>query len=177
MFAWFCLYRQNWQCHLTGFLPFQVYSVGFVVEVNGRVPEENERALEDLIEVCHLHILSYVGSRRREKQVWDDVLELRCANLLAGIHTCWAKCGHDGKAAWTKHLGGSVIIDNDAKIINECLQDSNLMVLAIKTPYQQHGRLAASMVFETFDGFFNKLIKNGGPGFPGCKQIISIQYI
>lgn len=28
MSAGFCLYRQTWQCHLTGFPPFQVYSVG-----------------------------------------------------------------------------------------------------------------------------------------------------
>ena len=57
--------------------------------IDGRVAAENEAALEKLLEQCEVHIVSYVESYRWQKQLWDDVLELKCSSLLAGVHCCW----------------------------------------------------------------------------------------
>ena len=57
--------------------------------IDGRVAAENEAALEKLLERCEVHIVSYVESYRWQKQLWDDVLELKCSSLLAGVHCCW----------------------------------------------------------------------------------------
>ena len=123
------------------------------LEIGGRVPEENEAALEKLLEVAEVHILSYVESTSRQRKLHQDVQDLRCFAQLAGVHTCWGRWGKDGKADWCEHLGASAIFDNHGGVIDECLtfkKHLHLLCFAIQTEKQSHKKLQQSLVFQTF---------------------------
>ena len=123
------------------------------LEIGGRAPEENEAALEKLLEVAEVHILSYVESTSRQRKLHQDVQDLRCFAQLAGVHTCWGRWGKDGKADWCEHLGASAIFDNHGGVIDECLtfkKHLHLLCFAIQTEKQSHKKLQQSLVFQTF---------------------------
>ncbi|CAJ1430453.1 unnamed protein product [Effrenium voratum] len=59
------------------------------LEIDGEVPEENEEALQKLLEVAHVHILSYVESSSRERKVHQHAKALKCFGKakLTGVTT------------------------------------------------------------------------------------------
>ena len=119
------------------------------LEIDDRVPEENEEALEKLLEVAEVHIVSYVESTYRQKRVHEDTQDLRCFKQLAGVHTCWGKWGQDSKAEWCEYLKANAIFDNNGQVIRECLK-KHILSFAIRTYRQQRKKLKANMVFPTF---------------------------
>ena len=128
------------------------------------VPDSHAKALQSLMEVADVHILSYVGSWIREQSVnWDTkaLIPKSQYDELKGIHTTWQKTGITGKADWCYWLGASAIFDDDSSIINECL-DNGIKTFAIMTKHCHHDDIPSRYVFRDFpeavEGFLETLV-------------------
>ena len=122
------------------------------LEVRDVVPPEHIKALRELCKVCkEVHILSYVESSKREKQVKQDAYDFLPKDLWerAKVHVTYSRTGAGGKMAWCKDFGVNIIFDDSPEIIQECY-NSGLMAFAICTKWCKHGNLPQSMVFDTF---------------------------
>ena len=120
------------------------------LEKEDTVPESHQEALEQLMQVADVHILSYVGTRNRMAQVHQDVKDMvRAMAQLAGVHTCWHKTGWQGKAAYCIWLKASAIFDDDEKICTECF-GKGIETYALMSGSSSHNYLPSRRVFKDF---------------------------
>lgn len=119
--------------------------------LKGGVPPKHLAALRTLLQVASVHIVSYVETWTRAKEVAALALALPCRASLSGVHTCWRRTGKHGKAAWCKYLGATVIFDDCGcgQVIQEC-DSQGLLALAICTKDEQHHGHRSSLVFKDF---------------------------
>ena len=114
------------------------------------MPESHQEALEQLMQVADVHILSYVGTRNRMVQVHQDIRDMvRAMAQLAGVHTCWHKTGWQGKAAYCIWLKASAIFDDDEKICAECF-GKGIETYALISGSSSHNYLPSRRVFKDF---------------------------
>ena len=83
------------------------------------ISAENMAALNCLLQVCKVHIISSVGSNWRKKQVLKDIRDLPQFDKLASHHAIMVQTGVGGKVDWACYLGCEAIFDDQAKIIKE----------------------------------------------------------
>lgn len=119
------------------------------LEVNEDVPGPNMTGLNQLLSVAQVHILSYVGTAKRKKEVEVDMASLPQYWNLSGCHTTFNKHGLWGKASWCEWLGATTIFDDTNSICQECL-GKGIKVYAIRTAKEDHSNLDPSCVFDTF---------------------------
>ena len=113
------------------------------LEKNNVVTAAALTGLEQLLDHCTVHILSFVQTWSRQQAVyWDtqQMLPSQVYRRLAGIHTCWQ---------WVKYLGGECIFDDAPEIIDEC-RGAGIRCYAICSRHCQHNSLPSSMVFTNF---------------------------
>ena len=116
------------------------------------VPESHIKALRGLVKATkEVHIVSYVESEKRERQVKKDARDFLPKDLFEQlkVHCTWKRTGPGGKKEVCKYLGASVIFDDSPEVAQECLQ-GGLMVFAICTKWCRHGDMPQSMVFSDF---------------------------
>ena len=122
------------------------------LEVRDMVPESHIKALRGLVKATkEVHIVSYVESEKRERQVKKDARDFLPKDLFEQlkVHCTWKRTGPGGKKEVCKYLGASVIFDDSPEVAQECLQ-GGLMVFAICTKWCRHGDMPQSMVFSDF---------------------------
>ena len=121
------------------------------LEVNNSMPPQNAAALEKLLEVANVHILSYVETKWRECKVHRQVKQLLpdLWERVSSINCCFERIGKDGKASWCKWLGATVIMDDCNEIILEC-QGEGLMCFAIVSRHERHGNLPVGVIYDDF---------------------------
>ena len=123
------------------------------LEKANTVPPNHIRALERLLAVANVWILSFVNSRSRQQAVQLDAQSLlpgRTYSKLEGVRTCWGRSGPNGKAEWRKGFQAVAIIDDSAEVIQEC-RFAGIKCYAISAKHCQHHTLPSSMVWKSFD--------------------------
>ena len=122
------------------------------LEIKDQVPESHIQALRQLCKECHqVHIVSYVESAKREKQVTQDAWDFLPRDLYhqVQVHCTYQRTGPGGKFNSCLNLGATVIFDDSTEVAKECMQNG-LMVYAICTKWCKHGDLPQSLVFNNF---------------------------
>ena len=135
----------------------------WTLEVHNDISPDNMQALEKLLEKADVHLLSYVGSWKRQVAVLKDMANLpaEIRDKLASFSTTWEACGVGGKCDLACRWGCSSIFDDTADIINESLV-WGLDVYAIKTPHEQHDFLEKKMVSPTFAAAVKAWLRKNG---------------
>ena len=127
------------------------------------VPDSHQEALERLMEVAEVHVLSYVNTIWRQGQVHQDVRDqVRAMHRLGGVHTTWQKCGSQGKAAWCKYLGATAIFDDDERICVECF-GKGIDTFALMSGHSHHNYIPARCVFRDFVEAVDEYIERLAP--------------
>ena len=94
------------------------------LEKDDEVPESHLEALEKLLgKADEVHLLSYVGSWKRQGQVMHDMytkLPQWMLDEMASIATCWEKTGVGGKCAIACDWGCHAVFDDAHDILREC---------------------------------------------------------
>ena len=105
---------RSWWSSLTGTTP---------LEKDNKVPGSHLKALEKLLGKAEVHLLSYVGSWKRQGQVMHDMystLPQWKLDEMASIATCWEKTGVEGKCAIAYDWGCQAVFDDAHDIPREC---------------------------------------------------------
>ena len=107
------------------------------LEKGDKVSWANSKALTKLLEKADVHLLSWVGSKKRELKAVQDMSALAQADQLTAMTTCYKKTGEGGKVDYACEVGACAIFDDCREIIQEGLR-WDLQVYPIKTHHQQH---------------------------------------
>lgn len=91
------------------------------LEKGNKMPEASLQALEQLLTVVDVHIISWVGSEDRFEKTMDQIPKLLGSTLKkVKSHRCtYAFTGHDSKVDWACHFGALCIMDDNSEVINE----------------------------------------------------------
>ena len=92
------------------------------LEKDDDVSADNMAALTCLLQVAKVHLISFVGSGSRKKQVLKDMKMLPQYDKLSTSMAIFNQLGEDGKVDWACHLGCTVIFDDQPEIIKEAKQ-------------------------------------------------------
>ena len=129
------------------------------IELNNKVPRSHQMAMQALLEVADVHIVSYVHTYTRHAAVLWDAKELWCHSQLAGVHTCWVQCGDDGKLGWCKYLNAVAIFDDCNDILVDCKR-AGIEVYGITSKHSQHGNLSVKEVYANLPEAVQDFIDN-----------------
>ena len=119
------------------------------LEKGDKVSWANSKALTKLLEKADVHLLSWVGSKKRELKVVQDMSALAQVDQLTAMTTCYKKTGEGGKVDYACEVGACAIFDDCREIIQEGLR-WNLQVYPIRTHHQQHTYLDEDSSYYTF---------------------------
>ena len=91
------------------------------LEKGNKMPEASLQALEQLLTVVDVHIISWVGSEDRFEKTMDQIPKLLGSTLkkVKSYRCTYAFTGHDSKVDWACHFGALCIMDDNSEVINE----------------------------------------------------------
>ena len=95
------------------------------LEKGNKVPEKNLKALETLMLLAEVHIISWVGSQARYDATLEQIEDLLPAETLKRVssYQCiWTMLGQDGKIDWACWLEAEAIFDDQPDVIKEGAQ-------------------------------------------------------
>ena len=95
------------------------------LEKGNAVPEKNLKALETLMLLAEVHIISWVGSQARYEATLEQIEDLLPAETLKKVssYQCiWQMLGQDGKIDWACWLEAEAIFDDQPDVIKEGAQ-------------------------------------------------------
>ena len=95
------------------------------LEKGNKVPEKHLKALETLMLLAEVHIISWVGSQARYDATLEQIEDLLPAETLKKVssYQCiWTMLGQDGKIDWSCWLEAEAIFDDQPDVIKEGAQ-------------------------------------------------------
>ena len=128
------------------------------LEKDDDVSADNMAALTCLLQVAKVHLISYVASEKRKKQVLKDMKLLPQYDHLTSCHAIWEQVGQDGKVDWACHLGCIVIFDDQPQIIKEA-KTWGLDAYGIEHPKAKHSGLYWATFADAVLDYLDKLSK------------------
>ena len=91
------------------------------LEKGNQVPNVSLKALEQLLKVVDVHIISWVGSEMRFEKTMKQIPELLGKTLkkVKSYRCTYASTGEDSKVDWACHFGALCIFDDRSEVIEE----------------------------------------------------------
>ena len=95
------------------------------LEEKDAVPHKNVVALETLLLVVDVHIISWVGSSARFEKTMQDIQQWLPAETLKKVKSfrcIYKMVGAEGKVDWACYLAAQAVFDDQPDVIQEALE-------------------------------------------------------